>query len=135
MPEISIEIEGIEKALSRLDERKVRREMNNAMRDVVNKVHHDITDYPPELPNQVYVRKGSGGLGGSFTTKVKTSLRSVKGIVGSVLGYVPWVVSDAFQASIHRGRWKTDRQVLEKNAKYFEKRLRAAVLRVLNGYV
>lgn len=67
--------------------------------------------YPSPPSGSRYRRTGT--LGRRWTHEVTGGGNSLTGKVGNNTAYGPWVQSDGFQASIHQGRWQTDKQVLD----------------------
>lgn len=71
--------------------------------------------YPPPPPNSRYRRTGT--LGRRWTTRPFRSATEVGREVGNkTLPYAPLVQSEELQARVHRGRWLTDAQVLQREA-------------------
>ncbi len=68
--------------------------------------------YPPAPPASTYVRTGT--LGRRWTTKPIREAGAVGREVGNNTDYGPFVQSDELQATVHRGRWQTDAQVLRR---------------------
>jgi len=73
-----------------------------------------ITNSPPELPNQTYVRTNNYVQGWNIP-QLSVSPDRVQGKVVTNIEYAPWVGSFVFQAGIHRNRWPTDRGVMLRN--------------------
>ena len=73
--------------------------------------------YPPERPNQRYVR--TGNLARSWTSKILSSQATSKALKFLVLlnraTYARYVVDKARQAWMHRGRWWTAQDALDEN--------------------
>jgi len=90
----------------------------------------DITDAPPELPGQTYIRTNNYVQGWNIP-KIQTSPSNVTGKVATNIEYAPWVGSAIFQAGIHRNRWPTDRGVMRKNRqqiiRFFQVAIRTAL--------
>lgn len=71
-----------------------------------------IPPYPPPPPNSTYTRTGE--LGNQMISEVRPLGSSVVMYLGSKVPYSPLVIKEKTQARIHRGRWWTIEQVLEK---------------------
>lgn len=68
--------------------------------------------YPPSI-SDTYVRRGeAGGLKGSWGLDVDVRPQRITASMSNSRDYAPWVQSSEFQASVHRGRWDTDEEVL-----------------------
>ncbi len=83
------------------------------MQRAVLLVQRDMADYPQQRPGSSYVRTGT--LGRTWTTEVTEMGNGVQGKVGNVTEYAPLVQSKRFQSLIHRGRWQTDEDVLQRD--------------------
>ena len=70
--------------------------------------------YPPPPSASTYVRTGT--LGRRWTTRPIREANAVGREVGNNTDYGPQVQSDELQATVHRGRWQTDAQVLRREA-------------------
>lgn len=70
--------------------------------------------YPPPPSGSSYRRTGT--LGRRWTTKPIRKADEVGREVGNNTIYAPRVQSDELQASVHRGRWQTDAQVLQQES-------------------
>lgn len=75
-----------------------------------------VPGYPPELPNQQYIRtfdlgesitNGPGGVGGSLISLGAQTILSVG------VPYAQWVVNEPTQAAIHQGRWWTIQKIVK----------------------
>jgi len=117
------EIEGLDELYTRLGSVRGNKVLTKPMHESVTYVENAMKVYPPQRPNSTYIRgygfaggpRTSEQLGKSWTTKVTHSASGVQGIVGNDTSYGPHVQSDRYQAWIHRGRWQTDKQVIEGN--------------------
>lgn len=70
--------------------------------------------YPSPPSGSTYRRTGT--LGRRWTTKPIRRVDEVGREVGNKTDYAPFVQSDELQATVHRGRWQTDAQVLRREA-------------------
>lgn len=129
MAELRIEVEGLDETLKRLDGIGGIRALEPAMWKAVYRLQADISVYPPPMPRQRYVQTGT--LGRKWTARSAASVTSggneLRGKVGILLEYAPFVQSSRFQARIHRGRWRTDLQVLDANRDAIARDFRAAM--------
>ena len=114
----SITITGIDdisrKFINSTSLRTLRKPMDRGML----RLQRDMSKYPPPRPGQTY-RRGqdprSEDLGASWITKITQTAGGMIGRVGNNTSYAPWVQSHQFQAWMHKGRWQTDRDVVERN--------------------
>lgn len=70
--------------------------------------------YPSPPPGSKYRRTGT--LGRRWTTRPIRRADEVGREVGNKTAYAPVVQSEDLQAALHRGRWQTDAQVLQREA-------------------
>lgn len=70
--------------------------------------------YPSPPSGSTYRRTGT--LGRRWTTKPIRRVDEVGREVGNKTDYAPVVQSEELQAALHRGRWQTDAQVLQRAA-------------------
>jgi hypothetical protein len=95
-----------------------------AIQDALLFLHGSIPEYPPTLPDQVYVRTGT--LGRKITEQVSTDDVSVTGALGMNTPYAPWTVGPTFpgeeingktmyQAQVHVERWWQFYTVMDEN--------------------
>ena len=135
----AIQIEGIDELIKKLGKVEGPKVLVEPMEWSVATVEDSISTYPPEIPGSSY-RRGqdprSEDLGGRFTgvgfvKKIRESVNGVVGSVGNNASYAPWVISHQFQAGIHRGRWKTDLQVINEKRNGIERRFKLAIDKAL----
>lgn len=85
------------------------------MQDVMQMLREDAQSYPPELPNQRYIR--------TFTLRRGWFARAIDqgdtllGEVGNNVRYGPQVMDRFDQKPIHQGRWQTTRDILTENTR------------------
>ncbi len=102
---------------------EIQKGLEDATRESVLHMHEKMPPYPSPIPGQTYIRKGSGGLGGTLTSfqgnnpdalsRVRTLGSAVVGFIGTKLEYARWVIDEAQQAFMHKGRWWTLQGVFE----------------------
>ena len=61
-----------------------------------------------------YVRKGSAGLGGSWTSRVGGFAGDMTGLVGTNKSYAPMVQGAGRQMWMHEGNWQTEEDAVKK---------------------
>lgn len=128
---ITISITGIDDVIKRLDHAAGNEALRRAMERSVERLRNRMADYPPQKLNSSYTRTGK--LGESWTKRVESMATGVRGKVGNNRKYAPFVQSSAFQATVHRGRWQTDQQVLERETEAIEGFFREELQRSLDG--
>jgi len=109
----SIEIKGVDALVTKLGKVAAVKTLEPAMQRSVMRLQRDMAQYPPQRSGATYRRTGT--LGRRWTTKVARSSRGLVGKVGNNTSYGPFVQSSRFQAWMHKGRWQTDEDVIEKN--------------------
>lgn len=129
MPEINIRIDGVDRAVQRLGAVESARVLEQPMREAVLMLEADMKMYPPQRGGGRYRRTGT--LGRRWTHRIRFESGGVTGVVGNNTSYAPLVQSSAFQTAVHRGRWQTDRSVLQRRRKEIVDRFRAAIGRAL----
>lgn len=100
-------IEAWEKRLAGL-ERAALRGAEDGMEDALRAMAATLADYPPELPNQKYIR--TNALHDGWTDAVPVFVVESTGITGTItnpVSYAPEVEGDGTQKDIHVGRWPT----------------------------
>jgi len=126
---MDIQIRGLDALNRKLGRLAVTQEFIYPMEQSVKLVQAEMADYPGPPAGSQYIRTGT--LGRRWTTEVKRIGNEVRGKVGNVTIYAPFVQSERFQASIHRGRWQTDERVLRDNARRITALFQRAVDRAL----
>ena len=109
----SIKITGLSELVSRLGEAATSEILKPPMHRSVLRLQRDMAQYPSPPAGSTYRRTGT--LGRRWTTDVNVTAHGIRGAVGNNTPYAPWVQAEAFQAWMHRGRWQTDRDVLDDN--------------------
>ena len=128
----SIRIEGVDKLLRKFNSlRQIHSILRPPMQRSVMILQADLAKYPSPRPNSSYVWTGT--LGRSWTPRVRTEGDRLVGRVGTKVIYAPFVQSQQFQANIHRGRWQTDVQVLERNRTRIMRQFESAIEQALEA--
>lgn len=81
------------------------------MQDSTRLLQHEMQIYPPELPNQKYIR--TFALRRGWFTRETVQGGDLVGEVGNAVRYAPQVQEVEEQKPIHQGRWQTTRSVLQ----------------------
>jgi hypothetical protein len=127
----TIEIQGIDALIRKLDSmEQVNDVLNPPMQRAVLRLQRDMADYPPARPGSSYRRTGT--LGRRWTTEITRNGNGLIGKTGNNTSYGPWVQSKQFQARVHRGRWQTDEDVLERNRRRITDDFDATIQRELD---
>lgn len=124
----TIKVYGVEQFIARISRPMASRTLRPAMQASVGILQRDIAKYPRQRAGATYRRTGT--LGRRWTTEVAKS--GLWGKVGNNTSYGPFVQSSQFQATMHRGRWQTDEQVLQRNTGRIEKIFSKAIDRALD---
>lgn len=111
MAAVSIHINGIDEAIQALGVAETIGVLRPPMQRAVHRIQAAMAEYPPQRPDSTYRRTGT--LGRRWTTRVTENAGGIVGKVGNNTAYGPFVQSEMFQATVHRGRWQTDQQVME----------------------
>lgn len=110
----SITITGIDQLMRKLNNMQdVNEVLRPPMQRAVFRLQRDMANYPPARPSSSYVRTGTYGR--RWTTAINESNQGLTGKVGNNTVYGPFVGSQQFQAAVHRNRWLTDAQAVERN--------------------
>jgi hypothetical protein len=75
--------------------------------------------------------KRTGTLGRRWHKRVKGEASGLYGVVGNNTSYAPWVQSAERQALVHKGRWQTDRVVMQEQAGEIRSDFAAAIAAAL----
>lgn len=148
-----VEILGLARLMAQVDELAAMRVLRDTMEVAVERVRTQIAVYPPPSSGHRMVWKSerqrrwffaalrsgqisvpyrrTGTLGRRWTTKVTAEASGIRGEVGNVTVYGPFVQSQERQAAVHQGRWRTAERVVDEMTPQiqdlFEARLRAAM--------
>ena len=143
MATATIQIEGIDALLKKLDPKRYDKVLHTAMSGAVDMVRAEYRGaYPPpptpdgwvakmpvkqrrgffaklrtgeiEVPYRRGQSPGSEKLGASWTRKIRRTAQGLEGIIGTRVSYARWVMDKGRQAPIHAGRWPTVQDLLEK---------------------
>ena len=133
---ITIEVQGLKEALRMLEQgqRGVERELRDAVNRVLLMLQDRIAKYPPPPAGSTYRRTGT--LGRRWTTAqphIFVQRRMIEGVIGNNTEYAPYVQSRSMQAWMHRGRWQTIEDVVERSRDEAQRILEGAVTRALEG--
>lgn len=114
---LEIEVRGLERLVRSLGAFEVFTLLRPAMIRGVARVVNAMADYPPAPDGSSYIRTGTLGRRWTQTQPAVTaSTTELRVAVGNNTIYGPWVQSERFQARMHRGRWQTDEQELDRAA-------------------
>ena len=128
----SIRIEGVDKLMRKFNSlQQIHDILRPPMQRSVMILQADLAKYPAKRPNSSYVWTGT--LGRSWTPRVRPEGDRLVGRVGTKVIYAPFVQSEKFQARIHRGRWQTDVQVLERNRTRIMRQFESAIEQALEA--
>lgn len=123
---ITISIDGVDETLRRLSKYQGVGMFVRPMNQSIKILEKEMKVYPPTLPGQKYVRTGK--LQQSWVSPpLELGTDTVRGKVGTNREYAPWVQSRRFQARIHRGRWGTDMDAIEKHRDTIVRLFRQAI--------
>ena len=130
MADVTIEIRGVDALLAKLGKAQATNVLRPPMQRAVLRIQRDMQEYPQQRAGSRYVRgrgmanaqgvvehRTSQQLGKRWITKVAQSGQYLEGKVGNKVTYAPFVQSNKFQARVHRGRWQTDTQVVNRLAR------------------
>lgn len=154
MSDVAVEILGLRELMQEVNELIAFKVVRDTMEVAVERVRTQIAVYPSP-PSSGYhmvfksdkqrrfffaaLRDGritvpyrrTGTLGRRWTTSVSNSGLDIRGEVGNVTNYGPFVQSAESQAPIHQGRWRTAERVVEEMEPQiqdlFESRIQAAM--------
>ena len=127
---VEIEIRGTDALIAKLGKVQATNVLRDPMQRAVLRIQRDMQEYPPQRVGSRYVRgrgmanaagvvahRTSQQLGKRWTTKIYQEGAYLTGKVGNNVTYAPFVQSRQFQARVHRGRWQTDVQVVNRLAR------------------
>lgn len=115
MADVMIEIRGVDALLAKLGKVQGTNILRPPMQRSVLRIQRDMQEYPTQRMGSPYRRTGT--LGRRWTTRIQQSGQYLEGKVGNNTRYAPLVQSRQFQARVHRGRWQTDTQVVNRLAR------------------
>jgi hypothetical protein len=115
MIQVAVDLSGIDALLRNLrdSEAVAERELGKAVASVLDEARDAAAQYPPELPNQVYIR--TGDLGEAWATAQPLTARTGDTVtvrLQNLTPYAGYVQDEEDQAAIHRGRWDTTAQIM-----------------------
>jgi len=106
---VRITIKGLEALTAKLGStERAAAHIRPVMERSVSRIRKPLKVYPLQRPTS-YIRTDK--LGKSWTSRVERG--GFRGVVGNNMKYGPYVQSAEKQASIHRGHWQTDEDVIE----------------------
>lgn len=136
---MSVEIRGLDRLFKKLGAVAGTQVLVKPMGRGVARLQRRMQEYPPALapvqgPASAPVRftargrqvefiarrrkpyRRTGTYGRRWTVRIMAMGGGLVGRVGNNVAYGPYVGSEQWQARIHRGRWNTDRRVVEQEA-------------------
>jgi hypothetical protein len=123
---VEIHIEGLDRLSQKLGMLATLQALVDPMEETQNLVLGRMATYPPQRVGSSYVRTGTLGRRWTSTTPAMTGTE-LRGKVGNNTVYGPMVQSQQFQSRVHRNRWQTDAQVMERSLpdiiRLFERRV------------
>jgi hypothetical protein len=131
MSDITITIRGVDRLVAKFGRVASLNYLRLPMARATARIHDMIKIYPPPLPQSRYKR--TGVYGKLWTKDVDITSDGLQGKVGIQLHYAPLVGSARFQARVHRGRWLTDRQVVQRNRAAIVRDFQSEIRRALRG--
>jgi hypothetical protein len=113
----SITITGVDELNRKLGRVTANKTLKTPMGRAMNRIQRDMMKYPPPIAGSLYVRTDAlkNRWGAPNAKKIEQVASGIVGHITNNLDYGPFVQSHLFQAGIHRGRWQTDADVLDKN--------------------
>jgi hypothetical protein len=131
MADVTITIRGVDRRVAKFGRVASLNYLRLPMTRAVARIHDMIKIYPPPIPKSRYKR--TGVYGKLWTKDVDITSEGLQGKVGIQLHYAPYVGSSLLQARVHRGRWLTDRQVVQRNRAAIVRDFQSAIRRALRG--
>ena len=126
---VSFSVNGANKAAKKLNSLGDPGIMRRAMNRAVQHIHRRIAKYPPKPAHSTYIRQGSKGLGGRWTTKVEQGGK--KGIIGNITPYAIYVQGPRRRHFHKATGWLTIKEVGESETDavvgYFEDEYRKKI--------
>ena len=113
----SITITGVDELIAKLGKAASNDILTQPMNDAVNTIKAEAMKYPPPIAGSSYVRTDTlkNRWADPNNTHIRKNGNGLVGTIGNNTEYGPFVMSHLFQARIHEGRWRTDREILERN--------------------
>ena len=112
---VVMEVRGLGVLLRRIDKAPVRKLANEALTESTKAVHKRLSEYtqtkPPKPSGSTYIRTFI--LKDSVQFNIKPFGTSGEGRVYTGLDYAPYVIGHENQATIHMGRWWTEKSVAD----------------------
>lgn len=145
MPDMSVTIQGVDQFVKKYTPLQRNQILQAPMERGVERIKGFMAKYPDQKnPNSRYIRgRGwadadgrvrvltSENLGKRWATRVTTTGNGLIGKVGNNASYGPFVQSDAFQASVHRGWWQTDRDAIRQNRRVIVRDFEGTIQRAI----
>lgn len=129
---MQVEIRGTGELVQKLNQIADINQLRPTLRESAEIFREEMTDYPPPPVGSRYVRTLT--LGRLWTvTPVFQVWNGLQVKVGNVTPYVRWVQSRLMQARVHRGRWRTEYDVLVEQAARRDKLFRNRIEKLLGG--
>ena len=126
----NITIRGIPELERKLGRLAAVKTLRPPMEKAVRIVEAEAKIYPPPPPASSYARTGT--LGRQWLGRVENRSTSLLGIVGNRTPYAPWVQSPTKQAWMHKGRWPTTENIVEKTNRQIAGAFEDAIRKVIN---
>lgn len=121
----NIEVKGLAELQRKLGTVNAATLMRRPMSASLSMVEAKLKDEPTPRPGQRYIRgrgptnargqvirNTSESMSSRWNQDIVTTPRGVTGTLRNDASYAPWVVSNNFQAWMHKGRWTTDLQAV-----------------------
>lgn len=128
----SITIEGLDKLERKLGRLDAIAALQEPMHKATKRIYAETQNYPPPPPGSKYVRKHSGGLAGSWVERVSVRRQTLVGIVGTDISYGPFVMHPTKQAWMHKGRWPTTDDIVDKQKRAIMADFETAIRRTID---
>jgi hypothetical protein len=136
--DLSISITGVDRLVRNLGLATAQAVLTPPTERATTRLKDDLKEYPPPPPGSGYVR--TGDLGRAW--KSRRPSRTMSGLEGGVFNavrsrrtgkaYGPFVQKQGEQATVHRGRWQTDADVVAANRRDIEQDFARAIEKALS---
>ena len=127
----TIEILGLDELQHKLGRLGAISTLKPPMNKAVHRIHAETQTYPPPPKGSTYRRKHAGGLAGSWVARTEQKRQTLVGVVGASISYAPYVMGPKRQAWMHKGRWPTTDDIVDKQkhniVNDFEKAIRKVI--------